>query len=81
MKVAYIYYIINQQFLNLCVVVFLAIRNMQLNMIFEGRPDMTFAVDWALNNNYLSIIFETSLYLKEKNTFWSVEFRQSSVRT
>ena len=20
-----------------------------------GRPDMTFAVDWALNNNYLSI--------------------------
>ena len=26
-----------------------------LNLDFESRPDMTFAFDWALKNNYLSI--------------------------
>ena len=25
-----------------------------------GRPDMTFAVDWALSNNYLSIYLVSS---------------------
>ena len=25
-------------------------------MVF-GRPDMIFVVDWALNNNYLSMVF------------------------
>ena len=31
-----------------------------------GRPDMTFAVDWALNNNYLSI-YPSTLAVKAKN--------------
>ena len=26
----------------------------------EYRPDMTFAVDWALNNNYLSFVVSNS---------------------
>ena len=32
----------------------------------ESRPDMTFAVDWALSNNYLSI------YLGTENSFGSL---------
>ena len=27
--------------------------------LVESRPDMTFAVDWALSNNYLSIYLST----------------------
>ena len=27
-----------------------------LLLLFQGRPDMTFVVDWALSNNYLSTI-------------------------
>ena len=30
-----------------------------------SRPDMTFAVDWALNNNYLSIMLYFNKSLKK----------------
>ena len=29
-------------------------------LLEQGRPDMTFAVDWALSNNYLSIYLRTT---------------------
>ena len=32
--------------------------------IYACRPDMTFAVDWALSNNYLSIIYACDLFGK-----------------
>ena len=37
----------------------------------DSRPDMTFAVDWALNNNYLSI------YLSIDKTKQCVKFRHT----
>ena len=32
--------------------------------LFAGRPDMTFVVDWALSNNYLSILFAVISYIE-----------------
>ena len=31
-----------------------ALAALQVFLLYTCRPDMTFAVDWALNNNYLS---------------------------
>ena len=37
------------------------------------RPDMTFAVDWALNNNYLSIYAILKRYQENQNVHCGCE--------
>ena len=44
------------------------IRRTKLHLFVRsyGRPDMTFAVDWALSNNYLSIYLSVGRFVKKQ---------------
>ena len=41
-------------------------REMETIYTLEYTPDMTFAVDWALNNNYLSIYLIYATHLRRR---------------
>ena len=46
-----------------------------------GRPDMTFAVDWALKTNDLFIYIPTPILLLYNITSYSVALRTHTLRT
>ena len=49
---------------------FVCLLVFSFRFIFLYRPDMTFAVDWALNYNYLSIYISSSFSFSSLNLFY-----------